>query len=211
MDRKSHTPRAHKRGEPRLTRDLIVAEAIDLLNREGLDGVSLRKLAARLNIKAPSLYWHFADKATLLSAMLEKIFDRCLDSVPSETQWQQWMRLFGKALWQAQHDVRDFGRLITTSEISEEQMARTMQRVRQAVSALDLEELDAMRLQSSIQAMTVGWSAFASAPYAGVLGKTIDFNKEAMNDLELLIAGQALKLEAERRPDRVATTGKRRM
>ena len=41
--------------EEKLTRDTIVDEAIRLINDDGLDGVSLRKLAERVGVKAPSL------------------------------------------------------------------------------------------------------------------------------------------------------------
>src|SRR5262245_25820739 len=96
----------------KLTQEDIVAEAIELLNDEGLDGVSLRKLAERLGIKAPSLYWHFKDKAALLAAVNERIFNQCLDAVPACADWQEWMRKFGLALWDTQGHVRDFGRLV---------------------------------------------------------------------------------------------------
>ena len=36
----------------------IVTEALALLDADGLDGVTLRKLAARLGVQQPTLYWH---------------------------------------------------------------------------------------------------------------------------------------------------------
>ncbi|MBK6672400.1 MAG: TetR family transcriptional regulator [Proteobacteria bacterium] len=95
--------------QEKLTREIIVGEAITLLNEEGLEGVSLRKLAERVGVKAPSLYWHFKDKSALMSAVMERIFGECLDSVPDHTDWQQWMRAFGKALWRTQGMVRTSG------------------------------------------------------------------------------------------------------
>src|SRR6266540_7463410 len=41
-----------------LDKDRIVAEAVALLDEGGLDGVTLRKLAQRLGVQAPTLYWH---------------------------------------------------------------------------------------------------------------------------------------------------------
>jgi AcrR family transcriptional regulator len=43
--------------------------ARDMLARDGYDGLSLTKLAAALQIKAPSLYNHFASKAALMQAV----------------------------------------------------------------------------------------------------------------------------------------------
>lgn len=53
----------------KLTREAVVAGALDLLDDVGLDAVSTRALARRLGVEQPSLYWHFAGKAELLSAM----------------------------------------------------------------------------------------------------------------------------------------------
>lgn len=57
-----------------LSRDEIVATAVTLLHEEGLDRLSLRRLASRLGISAPTLYWHVKDKRQLLDLMLERIF-----------------------------------------------------------------------------------------------------------------------------------------
>jgi TetR/AcrR family tetracycline transcriptional repressor len=182
-----------------LTMETIVDEAIRLLNEEGLDGVSLRKLAARLGVKAPSLYWHFPDKAALMSALMERIFNGCLDSVPDSRDWQVWMRSFGSVLWRTQQSVRDFGRLITTTDVPAAQLARTAERIRSRMRGRNLPEEDAMRLQATIQALMTGWSAFAQAPYAKTLARTLDFEAMAMQDLETIIAGQAGKLRRRRR------------
>jgi TetR/AcrR family tetracycline transcriptional repressor len=55
----------------KLNRDNVVSEALDLLDEVGLDAVSTRRLAQRLGVEQPSLYWHFGNKDALLSAMAE--------------------------------------------------------------------------------------------------------------------------------------------
>ena len=47
---------------------IVVARAI--LEEEGLDGLTMRALAARLGIKAPSLYAHFRDKRDIENALI---------------------------------------------------------------------------------------------------------------------------------------------
>ena len=62
------------RGERRpLTRDAIVDAALALLDREGLSGLSMRKLAQELGAGAASLYWHVGNKEELLSLLLDRI------------------------------------------------------------------------------------------------------------------------------------------
>ena len=55
----------------RLTRDEVTGAALGLLDEVGLDAVSTRRLAARLGVEQPSLYWHFRNKGELLRAMAE--------------------------------------------------------------------------------------------------------------------------------------------
>ncbi|ASU82288.1 TetR/AcrR family transcriptional regulator [Nocardiopsis gilva YIM 90087] len=50
----------------------IVEEARALLEEEGRDALTLRALAARLGIRAPSLYKHIPDKAALEVALIEQ-------------------------------------------------------------------------------------------------------------------------------------------
>jgi TetR/AcrR family transcriptional regulator, tetracycline repressor protein len=55
----------------RLTRGAVTEAALDLLDEVGLDAVSTRRLAQRLGVEQPSLYWHFSNKHALLAAMAE--------------------------------------------------------------------------------------------------------------------------------------------
>lgn len=192
--------------EPRLTRSRILAETRAMLNEHGMDGVSLRGLAARLGVKAPSLYWHFPDKATLMSALLGELFHSVLDSLPLERDWQAWMQNFGRAIWRVERSSRDFGRLVTTVDQAPGQIQREHERVRAMVGRIDLPEDDAMRLQASIQALVTGWAAFAGAPYSSALRKLMNFDKQVEQDIETLIAGEAARrgepLRISRKPVR---------
>ncbi len=56
---------------PQLDRKQIVAVALDLLDEVGLDGLTTRALAARLDVRSPALYWHFKNTEDLRAAMAE--------------------------------------------------------------------------------------------------------------------------------------------
>ncbi|MEU6355577.1 TetR/AcrR family transcriptional regulator C-terminal domain-containing protein [Streptomyces sp. NPDC047072] len=55
----------------KINRETVVAEALDLLDEVGLDAVSTRRLAQRLGVEQPSLYWYFRTKKDLLAAMAQ--------------------------------------------------------------------------------------------------------------------------------------------
>jgi len=52
-------------------RHQIVAAARDILEQLGYDGLTMRRLAEALGIRAPSLYKHFPDKATVEVALMQ--------------------------------------------------------------------------------------------------------------------------------------------
>lgn len=55
----------------RLSREHIVQFAVDYTDRNGLDAVSMRRLAAELGVVPMALYKHVADKDELLGAMVD--------------------------------------------------------------------------------------------------------------------------------------------
>jgi TetR/AcrR family transcriptional regulator, tetracycline repressor protein len=57
----------------KLERDKVVAAALNLLDEVGLDKLTLRRLAAELDVQAPALYWHFASKQALLDEMADAL------------------------------------------------------------------------------------------------------------------------------------------
>jgi len=58
-----------------LTRERLVGAALELIGEEGLEGLSMRALADRLEVKAASLYWHVRDRRELLELLAESILD----------------------------------------------------------------------------------------------------------------------------------------
>lgn len=74
-----------------LSKQRVVVEAIQLADREGVDGLSMRRLAGALDAGAMSLYHYVANKDELLDAMIDVVFDEI--ELPSEdTDWQTAMR-----------------------------------------------------------------------------------------------------------------------
>src|SRR5438270_11250503 len=55
----------------KIDRETLVVIASDLLEQEGIDAISMRRLAGALDVRASSLYHHFADNSALLAAIAE--------------------------------------------------------------------------------------------------------------------------------------------
>ena len=104
-----------------LDRQRIVAEAVALLDAEGLDGVTTRKLAARLGVQSPTLYWHLPNKAALVTAIADAILDQEFgDMSPPESDqhWQDWLSGLAERLRRALLAHPDGARVISASQLS---------------------------------------------------------------------------------------------
>ncbi len=56
-----------------LTRDTVVATALDILDAYGLPDLTMRRIATTLGVQASALYWHFDSKQALLAGVAEAI------------------------------------------------------------------------------------------------------------------------------------------
>ena len=56
----------------RLTRDDVLAEAIDLIDQQGLDALTMRNLADRLGVVPMALYRHVSNKDDLMEGVLDR-------------------------------------------------------------------------------------------------------------------------------------------
>lgn len=98
-----------------LDTDTIVHAALELLRDEGLDGLTFRKLTARLDVKAPAIYWRFASKRELLEAMADTILAaRLPDLAPYDGTgpWQDWFADLLHLLRLAMLDYPDGARVV---------------------------------------------------------------------------------------------------
>lgn len=104
-----------------LDRQRIVTEAVALLDAEGLEGVTTRKLAARLGVQSPTLYWHIPNKAALVTAIAEAILEQQFPELtppePAE-RWQGWLLGIAERLRRALLAHPDGARVISASQLS---------------------------------------------------------------------------------------------
>jgi TetR/AcrR family tetracycline transcriptional repressor len=105
-----------------LDRKKIVDEAVALLDAEGLDGVTLRKLAARLGVQAPTLYWHLPNKAALVTAIAEAIVPDPTPPAPDQP-WQEWLTDFALQLRAALLAHPDGARIVSMAQLSRQTAA----------------------------------------------------------------------------------------
>jgi AcrR family transcriptional regulator len=67
------TPRPSKDGRAPLTQDKIVEKALEILDAEGVEAVSMRRLGQELGVEAMAMYHHFPNKDAILDAVVGRI------------------------------------------------------------------------------------------------------------------------------------------
>ncbi|SNQ46148.1 Regulatory protein [Frankia canadensis] len=87
------------RGEG-LSRQRILDAAIELAEAEGLAGLSMRRLAARLGVEAMSLYNHVANKGDILDGLASRVFESIALPDPG-LPWDERIRLLTAAAYEA--------------------------------------------------------------------------------------------------------------
>jgi len=108
--------KTRKTKTPHIQPDAVIKAALEILDAEGLENVTLRRIAAKLNVQAPALYWHFKNKQDLTDDMAQAILSNAkLDNFTAPTDinnWPTWLADLMHCLRNALIAHRDGGRVV---------------------------------------------------------------------------------------------------
>jgi AcrR family transcriptional regulator len=94
-----------------LTRDAIVEAALRVLDKEGMEGFSMRRVAEELGTGAASLYWHVRNKEELFQLIFEQVAQEVTLPEPDPACWQEQLRDLALQMRAVLNRHRDVGRL----------------------------------------------------------------------------------------------------
>lgn len=99
-----------------VTRQTMIETGLRLLDEVGLDGLTVRRLAAELGVKSPSLYWHLRTKQELLDGMADAIILSAGMGPPrAEESWQDWLARRARAYRRSLVAHRDGARVVANA------------------------------------------------------------------------------------------------
>lgn len=78
-----------KKQQPQISEDKILEASWELLGKEGIEKFSMRRLADRLGIQAPSLYWYFKSKQDLYQRLANQVSKVILEEFHAEGDWKE--------------------------------------------------------------------------------------------------------------------------
>ncbi|MEU1275541.1 TetR family transcriptional regulator [Streptomyces sp. NPDC005799] len=77
---------------PLISRKATIEAALSIIDDDGPDALSLPRLARELKVKPPSLYYHFADKEEILTAVARAIVTKTvIPRRPASGDWSEWL------------------------------------------------------------------------------------------------------------------------
>jgi AcrR family transcriptional regulator len=101
-------PRRRRPAREPLTRDRIVAAAVAILDRDGQDAVTTRRVAEDLGTGSASLYAHVASRDELLELMVDRIAGELEVPDPDPARWPDQIRTYARhaqRVWARHADI----------------------------------------------------------------------------------------------------------
>jgi TetR/AcrR family transcriptional regulator, tetracycline repressor protein len=106
----------------------IVLAALGVLDEEGLDGLTLRKVAGRLDVQAPALYWHVRNKQELLDEMGTEVWRRislrAADRLAEDRAWRANLAAYARIMREELLRHRDGAKMATGTTLTDVEVVR---------------------------------------------------------------------------------------
>jgi TetR/AcrR family tetracycline transcriptional repressor len=141
-----------------ISREDVVRAAVEVLDDEGLPGLTLRAVATRLGVSAPTLYWHVKDKRHLLDLVAEQVLadrpDASRPPRPGESVWE-WLAESARLRRALLLAHRDSVQVVAGNRPTEGELPRIEQTLQVLVSA-GLEPGEAVRVVTALGSYILG-------------------------------------------------------
>ncbi|CNE85872.1 TetR family transcriptional regulator [Mycobacterium tuberculosis] len=179
----SDTPRAADTPRPALTRDRIVQAAVALIERESAQALSMRRVAAELDVAVMSLYNHVPNKTALLEGVADRVVAGLeLDDDPAQS-WQEGARALVRAFRKVAHDYPRCMTIVLTHKVDTAAGLRPMERALALADAAGFDAATAVRIMRALLAYAIG-AQMREAGMEKMLGHLEETGVESWNHLD---------------------------
>lgn len=175
-----------------LDRAMIVDAALELIDSEGLDALSMRRLGRSIGVEAMSLYHHVSDKGALLDALVERVYaDIELGVLPAE--WPDRLSVYCGALRRALMRHPNLLPVVATRPVMSTATMGLVEVALTELSSIGMEVEQARRILAVIVSFVMGHvlsEAGARTELGGHSAEEVDGFRSALgaDDLPLVVA-----------------------
>jgi len=144
---------------PKLDKRLVARSALKLLNKVGLEGLTLRAIAKELHVQAPALYWHFKNKQALLDEMATEMYRRMVAKAGRSVAktWQEHLMAGNHTLRAALLDYRDGAKVFSGSRFTGIDHAAEMEATLRVLADAGLTLPQAVHASATTYLYTIGF------------------------------------------------------
>jgi TetR/AcrR family transcriptional regulator, tetracycline repressor protein len=87
QEEEEEAPAGPDRSRRGLRREVVVAAALRLVDEEGGDALTMRRLARELGVAPMTVYWHVGDRTQLVDAIVADVLGRVAVEAPARGSW----------------------------------------------------------------------------------------------------------------------------
>lgn len=143
-----------------ITRERIVEAALEVLDEGGIDAVTLRAVAERLDVKAPAIYWHVANKQQLLDEIgteIQRRVQAAFAAVAPDLAWPDALRAYAEILRGEYLAHRDGARTFSGTRLTDAAVLRAQEPWLERWTAAGLGVRDATDAAEIVTSYVVGF------------------------------------------------------
>ncbi len=167
-----------------LDRQAVVRTALRVLDKTGLDGLTVRKIASELHVQAPALYWHFKNKQELLDEMATTVL---ADSVREQgmprddLSWSAWASEHAHGFRRTLLRYRDGARMFSGRYLTDSSLYAPMEAALRKFTEAGFSLPEAAGVLNTLYCYVVGFTIEEQAvfPQRGKRNKQYDPKKRA--------------------------------
>src|SRR5947208_732154 len=144
-----------------LQREDVVRSALHVLDKVGLEALTLRKIADELGVKPPALYWHFKNKQDLLDEMATTVMRDAFGNAeaPSQDQsWREFLTDYAQGTRRMLLRHRDGAKMFSGTYLTDSSLYAAMETSLRALTNAGLALADAARALNTVYCYTIGFT-----------------------------------------------------
>lgn len=156
--------------EPKLTADAIVTAGLATLQAEGLDGLTMTRVADRLEVKPASLYWHVHNKEELLDLLADAMFAALdLSRHVEPDDWRGSLTAILRAMRHHMLGYRDAARLVAGRFTTGPGQLRNIETMLGVLRAAGLSNRDTAYMAFLLSTFLIGFVGGEQAPLSAAV------------------------------------------